>query len=229
MKDLDYFLDKAKRKMLLNERDLIDFALRLANLTEDYSKIREKRISLLNKFTDLPTILKQEEIVLSQILNENEKASLQLLKNFATESFNYINIYKYSVSNTNSILAYLTLKNMNQRVDTLYLLLLNNKNEIIATEDLYFGTYNDLSMYNREIFSKALIHNAAKIILIRKFDGDMPFNIQKRSQDLFFKLKEIGSLIDLEIEDYILMNNNTYISFKHNKEANIVEGTYFLK
>lgn len=96
--------------------------------------------------------------------------------------------------------------------------LLDTKNQIIATEEISVGTLNASIVHPRDVFRAAIKRNANSIILIHNHPSGDPtpsnedINITKR-------LLEAGNLIGIKVLDHIIIGDNKYISFR---EKNII-------
>ena len=95
-------------------------------------------------------------------------------------------------------------------------LFLNARNQLITKKDLFIGTLNANLVHPREIFSEALKHNAASLILIHNHPSGDP----EPSQDdleITKRLREAGQIMGLEIIDHLIISHNNYFSFKEHQ------------
>lgn len=89
---------------------------------------------------------------------------------------------------------------------------LNNRSQIINTEDLFFGTLNSIPIHPREIIDSANRHNSTGLIFSHNHPaGDpAPSSIDKQiTRDLVF----MGMILGIKVLDHIIIGNNIYFSF----------------
>lgn len=86
-------------------------------------------------------------------------------------------------------------------------LFLNTKNKIIGAAEVSHGTLNASLVHPRELFKKALFHNAAAVIIGHNHPSGNP---QPSHEDIliFKKLKTAGEMLDIQILDQIIIGEN---------------------
>jgi len=87
-------------------------------------------------------------------------------------------------------------------------LFLDNRNRLIAFEELFRGTIDGASVHAREVVRKALHHNAAAVIL----SHNHPSGVAEPSdadQQITVRLKEALSLVDVRVLDHIVVGDET--------------------
>jgi DNA repair protein RadC len=90
-------------------------------------------------------------------------------------------------------------------------LFLDNRHRVIAFEELFRGTLNETSVYPREIAKRALIHNAAKIILAHNHPSGDP-TPSAADQEMTQLLRQTLAVMDIKVIDHIIIGNQTCIS-----------------
>jgi DNA repair protein RadC len=91
-------------------------------------------------------------------------------------------------------------------------LFLDTQHRVIQFECLFFGTINMANVYPREVAKKALLHNAAAMIVAHNH----PSGIAEPSQSdqlLTDRLKDSLALIDVKLIDHLVIGDNRAISF----------------
>lgn len=86
-------------------------------------------------------------------------------------------------------------------------LLLDNQNRVINSEELFRGTLTQTSVYPREVVKLALAHNAAAIILAHNH----PSGVSEPSQadrTLTATLKQALALVDIRVLDHFIVAGN---------------------
>lgn len=115
------------------------------------------------------------------------------------------------ISNAQIAYSYLTAKLRCRTRETFACLFLNNQNQLIHYEELFYGTINNLAVYPREIVKAALQHNAAAIIFAHNHPAG---NATPSPQDkhLTRVLTKILRHLDIRVLDHIIIGNDSYVS-----------------
>lgn len=82
---------------------------------------------------------------------------------------------------------------------------LNTQHQLIACEDMFFGTIDGASIYPREVVKRALAHNAGAVI----FGHNHPSGkTEPSSADIAItrRLKEALELVDVRVLDHIVVS-----------------------
>ena len=111
--------------------------------------------------------------------------------------------------------AFIRLQLAMEREDVFAVLFLDNHFRLIAFEKLFYGTINEAAIYPRKIVTKALEHNAAKMIIAHNH----PSGVCKPSDaDIAVtkKLSEILQIIDVVLVDHVIASHlGTYSFAEH--------------
>ncbi|VVC74899.1 hypothetical protein AQUSIP_01730 [Aquicella siphonis] len=91
-------------------------------------------------------------------------------------------------------------------------LFMDNHFRLICFEELFHGTINETSIYPREIVRRALIHNAAKIILAHNHPSGSPVPSEADRQ-VTALIKKTLHLVDIDVVDHIIIGNPDNFSF----------------
>jgi DNA repair protein RadC len=92
-------------------------------------------------------------------------------------------------------------------------ILLNTKNEIIATEDISIGSLNSSLVHPREVFVGAIRKSASSIILMHNHPSGNP-NPSNEDMKITKRLIEAGKIIGIEVLDHIIIGDGQFISLK---------------
>mgnify|MGYP000002155766 FL=1 len=94
-------------------------------------------------------------------------------------------------------------------------LFLDNQHHILEFEELFRGTIDSASVYPREVVKKALVHNAAAVILAHNHPSGIsePSQADKLITD---KLKQALALIDIRVLDHFIVGDGIPYSFAEN-------------
>ena len=102
-----------------------------------------------------------------------------------------------------------------QSEEVFVLICLDTKNKIIGFHEVSRGTIDQSLASPREVFKRALINNAPKIILAHNHpSGELePSNADKSN---IKRMIESGEILDIKVLDNLIIGNKQYFSFKEN-------------
>ncbi len=89
---------------------------------------------------------------------------------------------------------------------------LDTQHRVVAAEELFHGTLSQTSVYPREVVKRALVHNAAAVILAHNH----PSGVAEPSQSdrlLTDALKQALSLVDVHVLDHFVVGAGQTLSF----------------
>ena len=92
-------------------------------------------------------------------------------------------------------------------------ILLNTKNMVIGTSVVSSGTLNASLVHPREVFQRAILSNAAAIIVAHNHPSG---NTTPSPEDIALtaKLVESGKVLDIPVLDHIIVGHYGYVSLK---------------
>lgn len=96
---------------------------------------------------------------------------------------------------------------------------LNNQNEVIKSEKMFFGTINQATVHPREVIKEALKCNAAAILVAHNHPSGNCTPSQS-DRDLTYKLTNACNLVDIRFVDHIIVGKGDYFSFKEEENLN---------
>jgi DNA repair protein RadC len=91
-------------------------------------------------------------------------------------------------------------------------LFLNRKNELIADEDVFYGSLTGSAVYAREIMTLALEKKSAGLVFVHNHPSGDPSpspEDQRLTRDLIWAAR----LLTIQVLDHIIIGHNTYYSF----------------
>ena len=97
--------------------------------------------------------------------------------------------------------------------EELWVLILDTRNRVIKTEELYRGSINSSQVRVAEIFNKAVKLNAASIIVVHNHPTGDP-NPSTEDITLTRSLVDAGRLLDIEVLDHLVIGDNDFVSMK---------------
>ena len=89
---------------------------------------------------------------------------------------------------------------------------LNNRNRVIACEELFRGTVDGASVHPREVAKRSLVHNASAVILAHNH----PSGVAEPSQAdelITRRLKDALALLDIRVLDHLIVGGESVESF----------------
>jgi len=88
---------------------------------------------------------------------------------------------------------------------------LDNRNRLIAYEELFFGTIDGCSVYPREVVRRAIHHNAAAVIFAHNHPSGQP-GPSRADEAITTRLKDALALIDVRVLDHIVVGGGEAVS-----------------
>lgn len=91
---------------------------------------------------------------------------------------------------------------------------LDTKNKITGIFQVAQGSLSSVSVHPREVFKRAITHNAYSIFLVHNhLSGDT----SPSSEDFHItnRLKEVGNLLGIKVLDHIIISGGNHVSFKN--------------
>ena len=104
-----------------------------------------------------------------------------------------------------------------QAEEVLILICLDVKNKVIGIHEVSRGTIDSSLANGREIFKRALLNNAAKIILAHNHPSGNP-RPSKEDREVVRLIKESGKMLNINLIDNIIIGDDQYYSFKEYNE-----------
>ncbi len=90
-------------------------------------------------------------------------------------------------------------------------LFLDNRHRLICYEELFHGTIDGASVYPREVVRRALVHNAAALILAHNHPSGVaePSSADRRITE---RVKQALELVDIRVLDHIIVGDGEMVS-----------------
>ncbi len=125
------------------------------------------------------------------------------------------NINQIKIYSSESIFNYYKDKLSDKLQEHFYCVYLDTKNHIIKDKLLFIGTINQSLVHPREVFKEAYLLSATSIICIHNHPSG---NINPSNNDIIItkQLKEVGTLLGINVLDHIIIGKDTYYSFNDN-------------
>lgn len=125
------------------------------------------------------------------------------------------NINQIKIYSSESIFNYYKDKLSDKLQEHFYCVYLDTKNYIIKDKLLFIGTINQSLVHPREVFKEAYLLSATSIICIHNHPSG---NVNPSNNDIIItkQLKEVGTLLGINVLDHIIIGKDTYYSFNDN-------------
>ena len=137
-------------------------------------------------------------------------AMMELFNRFKTLKSQKENL---KISSPKDVSTLLINEMSNFKQEVFKLILLNTKNIIIGTKDVFKGTLNSSIVHPREVFKEAVQRGSANIIVCHNHPSGDP-NPSKEDIDITLRLRECGNIMGIGLLDHIIIGNNKYVSLK---------------
>lgn len=107
---------------------------------------------------------------------------------------------------------YLSAQLRHRHQEVFAVLFLDTQNQLLAYDELFFGTIDGASVYPREVVKQALARNAAAVILAHNHPSGIaePSQADRRITE---RLKAALELVDIRVLDHMVVGNKEVVSF----------------
>lgn len=211
--------ERPKEKLLtygaevLSNSELLAIILRTGMVGENVLELSNRLLSELEgldgilsaTFDDITSIKGIKDAKASQLL-----ALAELFKRFRTLKAMHKDIKITSPKDVANLLMG-EMDDLNQEV--LKVILLNTKNIVIGTRDVFKGSLNTSIVHPREIFKQAINKNSASIIICHNHPSGDPTPSQE-DINITLRIKECGNIIGIQLLDHIIIGKNKFISLE---------------
>lgn len=211
--------ERPKEKLLtygaevLSNSELLAIILRTGMVGENVLELSNRLLSELEgldgilsaTFDDITSIKGIKDAKASQLL-----ALAELFKRFRTLKAMQKEVKITSPKDVTNLLMG-EMDDLNQEV--LKVILLNTKNIVIGTRDVFKGSLNTSIVHPREIFKQAINKNSASIIICHNHPSGDPTPSQE-DINITLRIKECGNIIGIQLLDHIIIGKNKFISLK---------------
>ncbi|MDO6562633.1 DNA repair protein RadC [Amphritea sp. 1_MG-2023] len=116
------------------------------------------------------------------------------------------------LSNLDAVISSLQTLLMNYEREVFGMILLDNRHRIIEFVELFMGSINSASVYPREVVKKALLQNAAAVILVHNHPSGDP-DPSQADRDITNRLQEALGTVEVRLLDHIVVGVEGTVSF----------------
>ena len=94
-----------------------------------------------------------------------------------------------------------------------WVILVDNKNRLLAFERVSQGTVDQTPVYPREVLSMAFTHKASGMMLVHNHPGGDP-TPSSQDMDLTRRIAQVASDVGIRVLDHLVVAENRYFSFQ---------------
>lgn len=123
-----------------------------------------------------------------------------------------ISIHPISFTTPKAVKDYLRMALGGRQQEVFMVLFLDAQNRLIASEELFHGTLTQTSVYPREVVKRALMHNAAAVMLSHNHPSGLA-EPSSADRSLTEALKQALGLVDVRVLDHIVIGEQEALSF----------------
>lgn len=118
-----------------------------------------------------------------------------------------------TLNSASSVASYYMEELRHEDREKLILCMFDSKCVMLGEELISIGTVNASLVSPREVFQRALLHQAVHIILLHNHPSGVPL---PSTQDKMItrRIQECGEMLDIHLSDHIIIGDNQYFSFK---------------
>ena len=177
---------------------------------------------LLDRFGSLAEVFDTPPISLQQVDGIKQQAATliaaipRLFDRYQTDRWN-LDHRSNKVVTTDNAVDRLRSALETERSEVFYILALNSKNELLATEPVQKGSVNRTAVFPRLVVEAIVKHHATAVILAHNHPGGDP-NPSGADRQLTRKLKKILNDLDIHVHDHIIIAGPQYFSFAEHGE-----------
>jgi DNA repair protein RadC len=194
-----------------SDEEVIEFLLAIGTPRKD---LKPQAREALKKFGTLSEVLSAPLHRLTEIKGIGPKNALylNLIHQVAGRYLRDKAKGKEFFSSSRAVFDYLFHSMRDMKKEIFKVLFLNRKNELVADQDLFYGTLTGSAVYPREIIAQALESKAAALVFVHNHpSGDPAPSPEDRrlTRDLVWA----AQLMMIQVLDHLIIGRNVYFSF----------------
>lgn len=127
-----------------------------------------------------------------------------------------VRIREVSLQSAESVALYFMEEMRHEEREVLMLCMFDTQCALLGAEMISVGTINASLISPREIFRRALLGQAAHIILLHNHPSGMP-HPSMQDKLVTRKVQDCGQMLGITLSDHIIIGDNRYFSFKEER------------
>jgi len=198
----------------LSDAELLAIILRTGNKGENVMEVSNH---LISNFGQLSKIFNSSISELHKIKGIGESKAMEILA--IAELNKRVEQEKNAIKKitcAEDVFKYFHRRLKDKKQEHFYILMLNNKNQIIKEEEISKGILDASIVHPREIFNPAIKNSASKIILIHNHPSGDPTPSQE-DLEITEKLQKAGDEIGISILDSLIISKDNFWSWVEKK------------
>lgn len=170
---------------------------------------------LLDRFGSIGTIFSEKPVRISQALGGDVRPALHLARYRSV----MVHIAQSELSNTpvldswDQLMAYLRLEMGHLRLEQMRALFLDSGYRLIADDMLATGSINEVQLYPRQIAKRAVLHDAAGVILVHNHPSGNP-KMSPADRSMTYAADEACRAVGVRLHDHLVICRDAYSSFR---------------
>lgn len=210
--------ERPREKMLkfgaekVTNGELLAIIIRTGVKSASAVKLAESILARATSLRELPNLTVEELMEVKGIGKAKGvqiKAALELGRRIAT-SFRQDSL---SISSPRDVVGLIMEEMRFYQKEHFKAILLNTKNQVIASETIFIGSLNASIVHPREIFNLAIKKNSASIILAHNHPSGDPTPSQE-DIEVTKRVVEVGNIIGIKVLDHLVIGEGKYYSFR---------------
>lgn len=118
-----------------------------------------------------------------------------------------------AIRSPEDVFAVMTAEYENAVVETAQMLALDTKNKIIGVFEISTGSLNASIIHPRDVFQRAILSNAASVILVHNHPSGDP-TPSPEDMELTRRLVDAGKMMDIAVLDHVVIGDGAFMSLK---------------
>ena len=118
-----------------------------------------------------------------------------------------------AIRSPEDVVALMSAEFAESAVEMAKMLALDTKNQVIGVFTVSTGSLNASIIHPRDVFQRAILSNAASVILVHNHPSGDP-SPSPEDVELTRRLVEAGRLLDIAVLDHVIVGEGFYTSFK---------------
>lgn len=196
----------------LSNAELLAIILRTGTKGENIVSLSTRIIS---EFDGLDGLLEAGIEEISTIKGvKNIKASQIIAIGELVKRINKISLTKKrNISSPKDVANFIMKEMMFLKQEILKVIMLDTKNNIIGTKDVFKGSLNTSIVHPREIFKEAIRKSSSSIIICHNHPSGDP-TPSKEDINITIRIKECGKIIGIDLLDHLIVGKDKFVSLK---------------
>ncbi|MCQ2969206.1 MAG: DNA repair protein RadC [Clostridium sp.] len=197
----------------LGNEELLAILLRTGTKGQNVIELSTKLISNLGGLDKILDVSYEEVKKIKGI--KNVKACQVMALSELFRRFNTLRSQNglFKITRPSEVVKFLMNEMNGLKQETLKLILLDTKNNIIRSRNIFVGTLNSSLIHPREIFREAVKFGSANIIISHNHPSGNP-EPSKEDINVSIRIKECGEIMGISLLDHIIIGRNNYTSLK---------------